>query len=448
MKKDRNTYNSIVFKLISASVFVAVIAIAAFCGMRALPPADTDLPYTSETTSKSDLLEKTIPGDTKTPDVTEESNPTKTLEQTETPKATKTPKPTVTPKPTYTPKPTATPKPTRTPKPTVTPKPTRTPKPTVTLKPTRTPKPTVTHKPTGTPKLTDTPSVTPNLTQTPEYTCSVTPDLTETPDQTIIPDIPVVTPNPTPYVPSDVKITFINQRGESILIQNGDKTVLIDAGYDSVELIKYMNDNNISKIDYLIITNWGADHSFGIKNVIKYYDIECVIAPELFDDTMDRAGISRNENINYIEVKDKDLSISCGDMNIKITAPRIISYIDEADCYSLVTTIEHMDNRILLLSALRLENAEKLIEEGFDFSCNIIKLPEYGSKDNINDELLDKFVSQYAVITYLTDIDGSIQIEISDIVNSFESKGAEVINMLEYIGNAVFVSDGKTILIK
>ena len=65
--------------------------------------------------------------------------------------------------------------------------------------------------------------------------------------------------------PSDdtVQFHFIDVgQGDCIFIQNGDKTILIDAGtYESGHKIyKYLTDRGIKKLDYFIITHPHDDH--------------------------------------------------------------------------------------------------------------------------------------------------------------------------------------------
>ena len=72
-------------------------------------------------------------------------------------------------------------------------------------------------------------------------------------------------------------------QGDSILITNNNKTMLIDASTNEMgsRVVKYLNDLGIKKIDYLVGTHPHEDHIGGLDNVIKNFDIGTIYMPNV-----------------------------------------------------------------------------------------------------------------------------------------------------------------------
>ena len=90
--------------------------------------------------------------------------------------------------------------------------------------------------------------------------------------------------------PSDdtVQFHFIDVgQGDCIFIQNGDKTILIDAGtYESGHKIyKYLTDRGIKKLDYFIITHPHDDHVGGAENIARGLKIDTLFLNSGLDAT-------------------------------------------------------------------------------------------------------------------------------------------------------------------
>jgi competence protein ComEC len=73
-----------------------------------------------------------------------------------------------------------------------------------------------------------------------------------------------------------LKIHYIDVgQGDSILVQQGNQNMLIDTGTNAStdSLISYLKSQNITKLDYLVLTHPHEDHIGGADVVIKEIDI-------------------------------------------------------------------------------------------------------------------------------------------------------------------------------
>src|SRR5699024_1642010 len=80
-----------------------------------------------------------------------------------------------------------------------------------------------------------------------------------------------------------LRVNYIDVgQGDSIFIQlPNNQTMLIDAGeaYKSDNVINYLNNLGITKIDYVIGTHPHTDHVGGLEEVINTFDIGSIYMP-------------------------------------------------------------------------------------------------------------------------------------------------------------------------
>ncbi len=106
---------------------------------------------------------------------------------------------------------------------------------------------------------------------------------------------------------NDLSVNFIDVgQGDSTLIILPDDTVmLIDAGKASAgdKVVSYLQEKDITTIDYFILTHSDEDHSGGAKKVFDEFDIKTVYRPFQISVTKETGEASESEDLEeYLDI--------------------------------------------------------------------------------------------------------------------------------------------------
>ena len=84
-----------------------------------------------------------------------------------------------------------------------------------------------------------------------------------------------------------VKVTFLDVgKGDAILIETQEHTMMIDSGYDDTYKVirNYLAGQEIQKLDYLVITHFDKDHVGGADRIIKSFEVGEILQPDYQSD--------------------------------------------------------------------------------------------------------------------------------------------------------------------
>mgnify|MGYP002620494496 CR=1 FL=1 len=199
------------------------------------------------------------------------------------------------------------------------------------------------------------------------------------------------------------KIYFFNAgKADAILISNNDHYIMIDTGKEELsdEILTYFRTNNITKLDYLIITHFDKDHVGSASTVIDNIEIGNVLqsnVPKESEYYNNYITSLANKNITPITVSG-DYEISIDDMNIVVNGPTEIFEKDESNNSSLITSVIYKNNSFLFTGDAENERIKDYLENHtseYDF----IKIPYHGNYLKQLSKLLETVNPNYAVIT-------------------------------------------------
>jgi competence protein ComEC len=212
---------------------------------------------------------------------------------------------------------------------------------------------------------------------------------------------PTIINNPPPQ--GVIKVHFIDVgQGDSILIENGEAAMLIDAGENSQGevVVNYINSLDIEDLDYVIGTHPHSDHIGGLDDVILQVPVEKIIFPDVvhttktFEDVLD-AIESKNLKITKAIPGDE---YTLGEAEFTIVAPNSIKY-DELNNYSVGIHLQFGDSSFLFIGDAEELSEEEILEAGHDISADVFKLSHHGSSTSNSSKFLDQVNPAYAVIT-------------------------------------------------
>lgn len=247
-------------------------------------------------------------------------------------------------------------------------------------------------------------------------------------------------------ISGNLKIHYINVgQGDSELIQNNGQNMLIDTGTNesTSSLVSYLKNQNVSKIDCLILTHPHEDHIGGADAVIKQFNVQKVYMPKITTNTETFKDV-------LMAMKDKGLKATVPtvgeEFKIGTAACKILSPInvnkEDLNTYSIVVKLAYGNTKFLFTGDAQSSNELDMINKKFDLSADVLKVGHHGSKTSTLEAFMDKVNPKYAVISCGKNNDyGHPHAE---TMKELQSKNIKVYRTDEN-GTIVCTSDGKSI---
>jgi len=210
-------------------------------------------------------------------------------------------------------------------------------------------------------------------------------------------------------VNNQLKVHFIDVgQADSILIQQGNKSMLIDAGNngDSETVKNYISNQGITKLDYVIGTHPHEDHLGGLDYVINSFEIGNIYMPKVTSTTKtfkDVVSAIQNKGMQITTPVPGD-SFKLGQADCKILAPNSSSY-EDVNNYSIVIKVTFGNNSFMFTGDAEAISETEMINKGFDLKADVLKVGHHGSSSSTSDEFLKKVNPKYSVISVGKDND-------------------------------------------
>ena len=217
------------------------------------------------------------------------------------------------------------------------------------------------------------------------------------------------TPTPTPEIVQanqeiqdgeKLQIWFLDVgQADSILIQNGDANMLIDAGNneDGKKLVSYFQSLGIESFQYVIGTHAHEDHIGGMDDIIDNFNIDTFYMPDAITTTATFESVLDSleaKNIAF-QTPTVDSTFELGDATIDV----LYVGTDDTDLNntSIVLKLTYGNTSILFMG-----DAEKEVEtiiEKKDISADVLKVGHHGSNTSSSKTFLEKVNPSYAIIS-------------------------------------------------
>ena len=242
-----------------------------------------------------------------------------------------------------------------------------------------------------------------------------------------------------------LRVNYIDVgQGDSIFIQlPNNETMLIDAGeaYKSDNVINYLNNLGITKIDYVIGTHPHTDHIGGLEEVINTFDIGSIYMPRASSTSktyLDLLTAISNKGLKVKTAKSGVVVLDDDNLKLEFIAPNSDNY-SELNNYSAVLKLTYLDNTFLFMG-----DAETLSENEVtcDVEADVIKVGHHGSDSSSGIEFVKKVSPEYAII--MVGEGNSYNHPYQSIIDRYESVGAKVLRT-DLDGNIICDCDGSTV---
>jgi len=252
-------------------------------------------------------------------------------------------------------------------------------------------------------------------------------------------------------VDGDIAVHFIDVgQGNAVLIQQGSQTMLIDAGdnHMSDRVVRYLKNQGIEKVDYLIGTHPHADHIGGMEDVIDGFKIGTIIIPDVAHTTQ------TFENM-LLAVERNDLKLtkpfvgdtySLGEAKATIVAPNSSGYNNLND-YSVGIRIDFGSRSFLFTGDAERPSEEEMTNNHsiLSLDVDVLLIPHHGSNSSSTAAFLEAASAKYGVIQVGEDNRyGHPHPEVLERLNSFDME----IYRNDLHGTVIVTSDGEHIQIE
>ena len=245
-----------------------------------------------------------------------------------------------------------------------------------------------------------------------------------------------------PCIDTNSNIIFLDVgQGDSIIINNKNKTIMIDTGGNKdIEnnisqniIIPSLKYRGIKKIDYLILTHGDFDHMGEAINLVESFKVEKVIfnCGEFNDLEKDLIKVLGKKKIKYYSCI-KELNI---DKN-KFFFLQTKEYDNENDNSNVIYT-ELDDYKFIFMGDASVTTEKEILFKYNLPDIDVLKVGHHGSKTSSSKEFIDEIEPKYSIISvgknnryghpnkevlnvldkskiYRTDQDGSIMFKIKN----------------------------------
>ena len=230
-------------------------------------------------------------------------------------------------------------------------------------------------------------------------------------------------------VDGNLNIYFIDVgQADSILITNNNSSMLIDAGNneDGEEVVNFIKDKGIIKLDYVVGTHPHEDHIGGLDDVINSdLEIDNIYMPKIetttktFEDVIDAI---ENKGLSITSPKKGD-TFNIGNASLEVMTDSILDE-DNLNLSSITLLMQYGNNKFLFMGDAETEN-----EETRDWpKVDLLKVGHHGSNTSSSDKFLNETRPTYSII-------------MAGEGNSYGLPTEETLNKLQNIGSIIYRTD-------
>lgn len=190
---------------------------------------------------------------------------------------------------------------------------------------------------------------------------------------------------------------------DSCLLICGEKSLLIDCGnkVGNQNLLHYLQQNQVKKLDMVIITHFDSDHCNNYLEISSKIPIEYLVTSFPFkgSDSGRHIVSAAMKNGTKVEYKGAGDILNLGHMNINVLSPHE-QYKSDND-NSLVVMVKVLEKSLLFMGDASENVEQNILSHSFtsDLQCNILKVSHHGANKSTNEDFLSSSNPDYAIVS-------------------------------------------------
>lgn len=192
-------------------------------------------------------------------------------------------------------------------------------------------------------------------------------------------------------------IYFYVGQADSTFVKLNNSTMLIDAGNneDGKMIVDFLNQNNISKIDYLVATHADEDHIGGIDDILNSVKVNQLLIPTVGSSGSDYKNAIEAAKNNNVEIKNpvRGDKFNLDSANIEIMSALEGQDVSDNDS-SIVMQMNYNTTKYLFMG-----DAEKEVENSRQWQeVDVLKVGHHGSNSSSSEKFLEQINPKYSII--------------------------------------------------
>lgn len=221
-------------------------------------------------------------------------------------------------------------------------------------------------------------------------------------------------------------------QGDSILIRQGDQSMLIDAGNNNkgTTVWSYLLHQNVDHLTYAIGTHPDADHIGGMDVVLYKIDCDMVMLPACASDTKTYEELIQTigQREQTVVTPKQGQIYTLGKASFQILTDTDKNYGDNTNDYSLAFRLTFGDTSFLFTGDAEKAAEQDMIASGLTVQSDVFKAAHHGADTANTEDFLAAVQPTYCVIS-------------CGEGNSYGHPRAGVLNQLRAMGVKVFRTD-------
>ena len=200
-------------------------------------------------------------------------------------------------------------------------------------------------------------------------------------------------------------------KADAIVVEAPYQTMVIDAGEedDGLEVVSFLMNRGIKKVDVLIVTHYDKDHVGGADTLIEQIPVDRVLVPDYESTSTEYADFLTALNAAGIvpEKLRETVTFPFGDAEVIVEPPTSYELLElvktdetlEVDNdLSLITTIVHGDNRLVFTGDAEKIRLRDWLNSEHAVPCDFLKIPHHGVFNAEMETLAGQLSPKYTAI--------------------------------------------------